>query len=103
MAYTTNEQPYNQMGDGRQVVATAGTRVQLSSTSTLCKKVEITAFTGNTAAVVVGSSTVVAAEGTERGKILFPGDSVTIYVDNLNKIYIDARVSGEGVSYIYYL
>ena len=103
MAYSTNEQPFVQMGDGRQVVTTAGTRVQLSATSVKVKKVEITSLPSNTNAIAVGGSTVVAAAGTETGKIIYAQDSITIYVDNLTKIYIDSIVSGHGVTYIYYL
>ena len=102
MAYTTHEQPFNQMGDGRQVVATKANRVQLSATSTHVKKVEITALSTNTEAIAVGGVTVVAEAGTETGKIIYATDSITIYADNLNKIYIDSRVDGEGVTYIYY-
>ena len=102
MAYTTHEEPYNQIGDGRQVVAVPGTAVQLSATSVKCQKVEITALF-NTNAVSVGGSTTLATAGSERGKILMAQDSITIFVDNLTKIYIDALVAGEGVTYIYYL
>jgi len=102
MAYTTHEDPYVQMGDGRQVVATAGTRVQLSSTSTKVSKAVISALPTNTNYITVGGSTVVAAAGTETGKVLYPGDSETFFVDNLTKIYIDAVVSGNGCTYIYY-
>jgi len=102
MAYSTNEQPFNQMGDGRQVVAEAGTRVQLSSTSTKVSKVVVSAIPTNANYITVGGSTVVAAAGTETGKVLYPGDSETFFVDNLTKIYIDAVVSGNGCTYIYY-
>lgn len=103
MAYTTHEEPYVQIGDGRKVVATPGTAVQLSATSTKCQKVEITSIPTNTNTVSVGGSTTLATAGSERGKILFTGDSITIFVDNLTKIYIDALVAGNGVTYIYYL
>ena len=99
---STYEQPFVETKDGRQVVAEAGTRVQLSATSIKIKKVEVTALTTNLNAVAVGSSTVVAAEGTERGKILYAQDSITIFSDNLNKVYIDSRANGEGVSFVYY-
>uniref|UniRef100_A0A6H1ZG22 Uncharacterized protein n=1 Tax=viral metagenome TaxID=1070528 RepID=A0A6H1ZG22_9ZZZZ len=103
MAYTTHEEPYNQIGDGRKTVTNPGTRVQLSTTSIKCQKVEITALSSNTNAIAVGGSTVVAAAGTERGKILMSQDSITLFVDNLNKIYIDAIVAGNGCMFIYYL
>ena len=102
MGYTTHEQPFNQIGDGRQVVATAGTRVQLSATSTQIKKVVVSALPSNTGVITVGGSTVVAAAGSETGKVLYPGDSDTFFADNLNKIYIDALYDGNGCTYVYY-
>lgn len=103
MAYTTHEEPYNQIGDGRKVVATPGIAVQLSTTSVKCQKVEITALPSNTNAVAVGSSTILATAGSETGKILYAQDSITLFVDNLTKIYIDALIAGQGVTFIYYL
>ena len=102
MAYSTVEQPFVVMGDGRKAVTTAGTRVQLSATSVKCRRVEVKALTTNSGVVVVGSSTVVAAAGSERGVVLFPGDGVTLLIDNLNKVYIDSTSNGDAVSYIYY-
>lgn len=91
------------IGDGRAVVTTAGTRVQLSTTSTKCYKVEIIAETDNTGIIVVGGSTVVALLATRRGVPLNAGDVLTITdVDNLNKIYLDSTVNGDGVSYVYF-
>ena len=54
------------VGDGRQVVTTAGTRVQLSASSVHCKRVTICAETDNTGFIVVGGTTVVAALATRR-------------------------------------
>lgn len=88
------------VGDGRTTVTTAGTRVALAS-STSCKKVTIQALATNTDVIVIGGSTVVAAEGTRRGIALTPFNSAVIQVDNLADISIDSVVSGEGVSYIY--
>lgn len=96
------EGAYTAIADGRQTVTTAGTAVQLSATSTKCKKIVITAETDNTNPVVVGGSTVVAALATRRGQPLFPAQTGIFHVDNLNKLYIDAITNGEGVSYAYY-
>lgn len=94
--------PYSTIVDGRKTVTTAGTAEALVASSTVCKKVVISALEGNTDAIVVGSSTVVAAAGTRRGLPLTPLSSVTIEIDDVNKIYIDSVVSGEGVSFVYY-
>ena len=88
------------VGDNRQVVTTAGTRVALAASTTI-KEVTITAETDNTDIVVVGGVTCVAALATRRGTPLYPGDSVTIESDNLAEVYIDALVNGEGVTFTY--
>lgn len=88
------------VGDNRKVVATAGTAVALAA-STPIKEVTITAETDNTDIVVVGGSTVIAALLTRRGTPLYPGDSVTVASDNLAEVFVDALVSGEGVTFSY--
>ena len=89
------------INDGRQVVTTAGTRVQLSSSSVACKKVTIVAETGNSNYIVVGGVNVVASLATRRGIPLAAGDTVTLEISNLNLIYLDSLVNGEGVTYAY--
>lgn len=96
------ESGYSVIGDGRQTVTTAGTRVQLSTTSVSCNKVLITGETDNTGTVVVGSSSVVAALATRRGTPLEAYQGIMLEVDNLNKVYLDSTVNGEGVTYVYY-
>lgn len=86
-------------GDGRQTVTTAGTRVQFSSQST--SRVIVQALAENTDVVVIGGSTVVAAAGTRRGVAIFATQSYVFQISNLNLLYIDSVVSGEGVSYYY--
>jgi hypothetical protein len=88
------------IGDGRKVIATAGSAEALS-TDTDVKEVTITAELDNTDVVVIGSSTVVAALLTRRGTPLFPGDSVSIETDNLNELFVDVMVNGEGITYQY--
>jgi len=84
-------------GDGNKTVTTAGTSVQLSSSSVPAKKITIQAKSANTGSIYVGSSTVSATRGIE----LLPTGTITLSVNNLNLIYIDASVSGEGITYIY--
>lgn len=88
------------VGDGRKTVTTAGTAVALSTTTTI-KEVTCTAETDNTDIVVVGGSTVVASLATRRGNPLYPGDSITLAADNLNEVYVDSLVNGEGVTFSY--
>ncbi len=87
--------------DGRKVVTTAGTRVALAA-STTCKHVTITAETNNTDIVVVGGATVVAALATRQGVPLYPGDTYDLDIDNLMDVYLDALVSTEGVTFVYF-
>jgi len=90
----------SEVHDGRQTVTTAGTAVALAA-STACKRVTVVAAEGNTGVVVVGGSTVVAAEGTRRGVPLHPLDSYTIDADNLSEVFIDSTVSGDDVTYTF--
>jgi hypothetical protein len=88
------------IGDGRKVVAAAATAETLA-VSTACKTVVITAETDNTGVISVGASDVVAALATRKGTPLNAGDSVSIDIDNLSKVYLDTTVSGDGVTYTY--
>lgn len=90
------------IGDGRKVVTTAGTALALA-TSTPCKKVTITAETDNTGIIVVGGSTVVGALATRRGTPLNAGDSYEFDIDNLADVYLDTTVSGDGVTFTWFL
>ena len=76
------------LGDGRQTVTTAGTRVQLSISSVPIRKVIIVAETDNTNYIVIGGATVIAALANRRGIPLGPGDSVNLNASNLNLIYM---------------
>lgn len=86
--------------DGRQVVTTAGTRVNFSNVP--CRRVDITGLSTNTGIVVIGADTCIAAVGTRRGTPLVANQAYSIEIDNLNKLYIDSTVNGEGVSYTAY-
>lgn len=96
------EETFANVRDGRKVVAAAGTAERLVSSSTPCRKVEITAEVDNTDYVVIGDSTVVAALATRRGTPLAAGTTMTLYVHDLYNVYLDAVTSGDGVSYTYY-
>ena len=87
--------------DGVKTVSNAGTAEALSI-SIACKKVDIQAQTDNTGLIAVGFTGVDATEATGTGIILRAGDTYSLEIDNLNDIYIDATVSGEGVRYTYF-
>lgn len=86
---------------GRKVVTTAGTPVQVAALGTKCRKVTITAETDNTGYIVVGDSTVIAALATRLGSPLAAGQSITLNLDDLGKVWIDSTVSTDGVTYVY--
>lgn len=92
--------PATGIASGRKVVAAAATAETLAA-STACREVTITAELDNTGVVVLGGSAVIAALATRRGHPLNAGDSVTIPIDDLAKIYLDVTVSGDGVTYAY--
>ena len=87
--------------DGVKTVSNAGTDEALA-VSIACKKVDIQAQTDNTGLIAVGFTGVDATEATGTGVILRAGDTYSLEIDNLNDIYIDATVSGEGVRYTYF-
>jgi len=89
--------------DGVTTVTTAGTDVALAA-STPCKAVIIQAQTDNTSIIAVGATGVDATVATGTGLVLNPGDwTPMLEIDDLNDIYIDSLVSGEGVRYIYFV
>lgn len=86
------------VNNGSKAVTTAGTAVKLTDSSITCTYVIVTAKEGNTGNIWVGGSTV--ASGT--GRPLLPLQSERIdNITNVNQVYINATVSGDGVTYLY--
>jgi len=79
---------------GKDTVAAAGTHEQMANVP--CKGVSIKALSTNTDMIYLGPDGVAAATGYQ----LAAGESIDIAIDNLNRIYIDAAVTGEGVTYL---
>lgn len=88
--------------DGVKTVTTAGTDVALVASSTPAKRVIIQAQTDNTGLIAIGPTGVDATEATGTGVVLYPGDAIELLVDNLEDIYVDATVDGEGVRFLYF-
>tara|TARA_Y100000310_G_scaffold310544_1_gene355897 strand:+ start:4188 stop:4670 length:483 start_codon:yes stop_codon:yes gene_type:complete len=86
---------------GVNEIASAGTEEELKNTATPAKVVFIQSQTDNTGLIAVGGSGVDATEASGAGVILLPGETVVIETADLQDIYIDATVSGEGVRYTY--
>ena len=91
------ERPPDTIGDGSATVTTAGTAVQLTSTDTPCKKIEIFAKADNTGNIFVGGTTVSSTSGA----VLEQARSISLWIDNVNKVYIDSEYDGDGVGYVY--
>jgi hypothetical protein len=83
---------------GRKTVASPGTAEALGG-SLACKWVRATALKTNTDLVCVGGAATLATLGLETGDPLDAGESSTIPVSNRNLVFVDARVSGQGVQY----
>ena len=83
------------VGSEQATVATAGTRVRL--TTQAAKAISIAALPANTDNIFVGDVTV----DSSNGRILAPGDALDLAVDDVGRLYIDAAIDGEGVSYLW--
>ena len=89
------------IGHGVKTVTTAGTDVALVASSTPCQWVLIQAQTDNGGIIAVGGSGVDATAATGTGVALIAGECIMLPIHDLDKIYIDATVNGEGVRYTY--
>ena len=87
------------VGDGTELVTTAGTEVQLPDVS--CKRVFIQALDDNVGTIVIGGATVVAAVGARRGMALYPSQGQWFNVSNINLLYIDSTSDGDTVAFYY--
>ena len=92
-------EPYTKLQSSNGTVATAGTAVQVNPVSTPCAQLTITANEGNVGELVYGGSNVKAAVNGRIGTPLIQGQSVTLPIDDLSKVYLDAVTSGDGFSY----
>lgn len=88
--------PASTIFENQVTVTTAGTRVQLSGSSTPIRSICIKALHADTGKIYVGNSTVSSSNGYE----LIADLSACLDVNNINLIYIDSSVNGEGASYV---
>lgn len=85
---------------GQKDVTTAGTPVQLDNVSIPYGfPVPIIAKPGNTGLIYFGNSAADCADAAKRFDGISAGLAVSKHVVNLNEVWIDASVSGEGVSW----
>ncbi len=88
------------MGNGRKIVTTAGTSERLAPSMQI-SNIIVQAETDNTGVIVVGGLGVIAALATRTGIALVAGDSITLNITDPFPIYLDATVSGDGVTYLW--
>lgn len=83
--------------NGQQSVSTAGTAEALNGgTSLTVKSITIKADGGNGGNIYVGDSSVTSSNGF----VLSSGESVSLAIDDVSTVFIDADNSGEGVSWV---
>lgn len=90
----TREQGSETLKGAVQNIPTSGVRVQMSAY--VCREITIIAKEENAGVIYVGG---IDVSSTVYGIKLKPRDSITLKVSNPNMIYLDASISGEGVSY----
>lgn len=89
--------PPTNLYHGKKTVAVPGTEEALAASQALeAGWVHIKAEVDNTGYVYVGVNGVSSADGF----LLLAGEEVVVYVANLNTIYLDVSVAGDGVYYI---
>jgi len=95
---TTGGVGENDLTHGQKTVTAIGTEEALAADVAITdgQTVSVKALHTNTGAIYVGDSDVTSSDGY----VLYPGEEVALAVTNLNVVYIDADVNGEGVSYI---
>ena len=87
----TKQVPGTTLLDGTKTVASTATPEALAG-STAVRWVSVQALSTNTQSVKVGNATSQSLE-------LWPGDVREYAIDNLNKLFVDVAVNGEGVAY----
>lgn len=89
---------------GRKAVTIPGTAGQFLADANHCYRVDLCADVGNADVVVVGDSNVVAASGSQKGITLFAGNPpITVLVDDVSKLWVDAISAGDAVCFVYYI
>ena len=83
---------------GQKTITTAGTPEALPDKAINPGVIAIVkAKAANTASITIGTSSVSAVFTSTQSFQMTKGESFKFRVDNLNRIYVDATVSGDGV------
>jgi hypothetical protein len=56
-------------------------------------------MTWTTGIISIGDSSVIASHTGQKGRLLLAGDPMTLFDVDMYDIYVNASVSGEGVSF----
>lgn len=102
MIYTADiDKPGFSFITGQKDVAAAGTAEQLPDVPIPAGvKAIIMAKPGNAGDIYLGNSKANTESATVRFDKLEAGDSIPLQITNLNLVWIDASVNGEGVSFL---
>tara|TARA_Y100000310_G_scaffold7748_1_gene8454 strand:- start:30 stop:1433 length:1404 start_codon:yes stop_codon:yes gene_type:complete len=92
----------NGITGGADGVTTDDTNGTVLGGDVACKKIDIQAQTDNTGLIAVGFTGVDATVATGTGVLLNAGDVYSLEINNLNLIYIESSVNGEGVRFTYF-
>jgi len=85
---------------GQKVVAASGTPVRLGSRKlSNVAPLIVKAKPGNTGTVTIGNSSATADHDGDGFYSLTAGEGITLTVDDLNDVWLDATVNGDGVEY----
>lgn len=98
--YTRFPQADDNLFGGNKNVTTAGTAVPLVSVSTPTTGIIIQAKRGNTGRIYVGGPAI--KNDDTIGTYLSAGDSMYLSTPNLNLLYLNSSVDGEGATYSYW-
>lgn len=83
---------------GRKTVTATGNAEQFVDLP--CRYVIITALESNTDLVAIGGADVIAkADNTQNGILLSSRQNIRLDISNMNILWIDSVVSGEGVAF----
>ena len=88
--------PYTILGNGKITVSTPGSASALGVPTTTAS-ITIRALASNTGKVYVGTASVSSSNGFQ----LSPQETMSLDLNNLNKIWLDVDNAGEGVTYFY--
>jgi len=89
---------------GRKAVAHAGAAEKIIADKTACFMILLSADLGNTSPVVIGNADVVAANGSQKGVVLTPGNPPVMFlVRDVSSIYVDSQTNGDAVCFVYFV